>query len=279
MNSLYRMLGISKQAVYQFQKSQAVFDAKMECLLFEAEELRQEHPGCGVEKMYDTLMPDFMGRDRFIDVFMNLGYRVKKNKNYIRTTHPVHSEYKNLIEGTWVTGPNQVWQSDITYFFLKDRFYYIVFIIDVYTKLIVGYNVSDSLRADANVKALKMALKEKGDGLEGLIHHSDRGSQYVYKEYVNLLTSNGIKISMGKKAQENAYAERINGTIKNEYLNRWKIDDSKSLRSRVKKAVHHYNDKRIHRNIPGKMTPKEFNEIYVNLKSSERPKVLIPILN
>lgn len=111
MNSLYRMLGISKQAVYQFQKSQAVFDAKMECLLFEAEELRQEHPGCGVEKMYDTLMPDFMGRDRFIDVFMDLGYRVKKNKNYIRTTHPVHSEYKNLIEGTWVTGPNQVWQS------------------------------------------------------------------------------------------------------------------------------------------------------------------------
>ncbi len=187
--------------------------------------MREEHPGCGLAKIYENLRPDFIGRDKFVDLFMDLGYRIRRVKNYVRTTIPTHLKYPNLIEGMYVYGPTQVWQSDITYIYINNRFYYIVFIIDVYTRNIVGYRVSDSLRAIANIKALKMALNKLKTKPNGLIHHSDRGSQYVDKGYVKLLKESGIKISMGMRAQDNAYAERINGTIKNEYLKLWIIKD------------------------------------------------------
>ena len=86
MNKLYKTIGVSKQAVYQYAKRQHIFDNKLSNLMTEAEELRDEHPGCGVEKMYDTLKPDFIGRDRFVDTMMELGFRVKRKKNYKRTT-------------------------------------------------------------------------------------------------------------------------------------------------------------------------------------------------
>ena len=71
MNQLYKVIEISKQAVSQYANRQVLFDERINNLLIEAEELRKEHPGCGVEKMYDTLKPDFIGRDRFIAVFMD----------------------------------------------------------------------------------------------------------------------------------------------------------------------------------------------------------------
>lgn len=77
--------------------------------------------------MYKTLKPDFIGRDGFIEVFMDLGYRVKKVKNYVRTTIPTHLKYPNLIEGMCIYKKNQVWQTDITYFYLHGKFYYIIF--------------------------------------------------------------------------------------------------------------------------------------------------------
>jgi hypothetical protein len=176
MNQLYKTLGISKQAVDQYHKRQVVFNQKMNCLLLEAEELRKEHPGCGVAKMYDTLKPNFIGRDRFVDSFMELGFRLKRNKNYRRTTFAGKTYYPNLIQSQSVYAPSMVWQSDITYYYVGERFYYVVFIIDVYTKKIVGYQQSNHMRATANIQAMQMALKVNE---APMIHHSDRGSQYI----------------------------------------------------------------------------------------------------
>lgn len=181
------MIGLTKQAVHQQEKRQELSNEQLSDLLVQVDELRTEHPGCGVSKMYEVLRPDFIGRDRFVEIFMELGYRVKKIKNYVRTTVPAHLRYPNLIEGLCVYKPNQLWQSDITYFYLHGRFYYIVFILDVYTRKIVGFNVSDHLRAEANIKALKQAVKSQKSSLKGMIHHSDRGSQYVDKRYIKLL--------------------------------------------------------------------------------------------
>lgn len=275
LNQLYNTLGISKQAVNQHHKKQLELEAKIAVLLFEVDLLRSEHPGCGVEKMYYTLNPDFMGRDKFIEIFMELGYRVQKPKAYHRTTIAVHSKYKNLIQGLMVRDMNTVWQSDITYYMVGDRYYYVVFIIDIYTKKILGYAVSDHLRAEANMRALRMAIKNSKGSLQHLIHHSDRGSQYIYVKYTSLLQSKGILISMGEKAQDNAYAERINGTIKNEYLRYWPITTYKELRKKVREAVSHYNTKRIHNELPMKMTPEKFEEIIVNLDSQRKPTVII----
>lgn len=238
--------------------------------------IRSDHPGCGVEKLYKTLKPQTMGRDKFCEIFMELGYRVKTMRNYTRTTIPVWFDYPNLIEGMQVIRPYQVLQSDITYFDIGDEFYYLIFIIDVYTREILGYNVGDNMRTQCNINALNMALnKIPRKSLESMIHHSDRGSQYGSKEYVQLLKSNGIRVSMGEIAQDNAYAERVNGTIKNEYLKRWHIPDFKTLKQKTSKAVNHYNNKRLHLAFDNEYSPLEFKEIFLDLNDQERPKVII----
>lgn len=257
LNELYRVLGISKQSVHQHHKRQQIFDARLLDLLIEVDELRAQHPGCGVEKMYFTLKPDFIGRDRFVEALMQIGYRAKRMKNYHRTTIPSWFKYPNLIEGLVVSKQNTVWQSDITYFELNGRFYYLVFILDIFTREIVGYAVSDHLRAEANLRALKMALKKHG---APILHHSDRGAQYINKAYTNLLNTHAVHISMGLQAQDNAYAERINGIIKNEYLSHWYIKSFDQLKNKVRKAVTHYNDNRIHGSLPERLSPSVFRK-------------------
>lgn len=271
MNQLYNTIGISKQGVIQYNTRQKIFDQKVMQMIFEADELREEHPGCGVEKMYYTLKPDFIGRDRFIELMMELGYRLKRKQNYKRTTIASKIYYPNLIKGMQIDRPSMVWQSDITYIPIGTQHYYAVFIIDVYTKKIVGYKVSNHMRAQANMDALKMALKDHD---APMIHHSDRGSQYTYKEYVRLLKSNGSQISMALSAHDNAYAERINRTIKEEYLDHWKPQTFNQLKRMMSKAVKNYNTRRIHNNNE-RMSPEKFINHFSLLKPKQRKVMTI----
>ncbi len=270
------MLGISKQAVHQSRERQQRFDMELNDLAGQVDVIREDHPGCGLEKLYKTLKPQTMGRDKFCEIFMELGYRVRKIKNYTRTTIPFWYNYPNLIEGMVVTKPFQVLQTDITYFDIDGKFYYLVFIIDVYTREILGYSVGDNMRVECNIRALKMALKKiPKHHLDTMIHHSDRGSQYGADEYVKLLTDIGVKISMGMKAQDNAYAERVNGTIKNEYLKLWYIPDFKTLKSKTRQAINHYNEKRLHQAFKNEYSPGEFKKSLLHLETQERPMVII----
>ena len=271
MNTLYTTIGISKQAVSQYDARQNIFDNKVSRMVLEADELREDHPGCGVEKIYYTLKPDFIGRDRFIETMMDLGYRLKRNKNYRKTTIASQIYYPNLIKGMQIDRPSMVWQSDITYIPINNKHYYAVFIIDVYTKKIVGYKVSDNMRAQANMDALEMALKKN---YAPAYHHSDRGSQYTYKEYISLLKKNGTKISMALSAQDNAYVERINRTIKEEYLDHWKPNSFEQLKKMTAKAVKNYNNKRIHNNID-RMSPEEFINQFSLLRPQQRKLMTI----
>lgn len=275
LNALYRVLGVSKQSVHQSRRRQELFDKELAMLVQEADLLKSEHPGCGVEKMYYTLQPKMMGRDKFCELFLSLGYGVKKVKNYRKTTIRGHINYPNLIEGMQVTRPFQVVQSDITYFDLHGEFYYLVFIIDVYTRVILGYQVSGHLRAAANLKALDMALGKMRFSTGELIHHSDRGSQYGSDLYRKRLQQKGVHISMGVNATDNAYAERVNGIIKNEYLNLWKITDERGLKNKTRKAVNHYNQERKHRGHNMRYSPAEFYQNWVTLATQDRPKVII----
>lgn len=271
MNALYRQVGLTKQSVQQYAYRQELFQNRISQLVLEAEDLRSEHPGCGVEKMYHALKPDFIGRDRFVDLMMELGFRVKKKKNYKRTTVAGSYFYPNLIKGMKVNGPSQIWQSDITYIPLNGRHYYAVFIIDVYTKKIVGYSITDHMRATANVSALKMALKHHKPPK---VHHSDKGSQYTYNGYIEILKEAGTRISMGEKAQDNAYAERINRTIKEEYLSYWDIKSFKQLKRYVGRAVKNYNTNRPHNNI-GRKSPVDFEILTEKLKEKDRDTITI----
>jgi transposase InsO family protein len=223
--------------------------------------IRQVHPGCGVEKMYYQLKPDWIGRDRFMKLFMALGYGIQPHKRFCKTTIPIHIKFPNLIEGLLVFGINTVWQSDITYYRIGEDLCYLVFIEDIYSRRILGYQASNHLRAQANIQALQMAFKTRICNLRGTIHHSDRGSQYSDHVYLDMLDRKNILVSMGLRGQDNAYVERINGIIKNEYLKYWTIDSLEQLQDKLKKAVNHYNNKRPHRSLPGRLSPIEFEEM------------------
>lgn len=271
MNKLYQVAGISKQGVAQYLKKQAVFDEKVKDLIVEVDELRDAVPGLGVEKMYFTLRPSFIGRDRFVDLFMELGYRIQYKKNYHRTTYSTNRHYPNLIKGLVIDSPSKIWQSDITYYRVGEKFYYLIFIIDVYTKKIVGYSVEDHMRATANVAALKLAFKENKPPK---YHHSDRGSQYVSADYTRLLKENKTKISMGLIAQENPFAERINRTIKEDFLDHWKPQSLSDLKRKTRKAVKNYNSIRIHNNLE-RETPLNFEKKWRSLRKNQRPTITI----
>lgn len=262
---------MSKQAVHQRAVRHSHYQGQFAKLIEKADKVRKEHPGCGVEKLYYRLRPDFVGRDRFIETMMSLGYRVKVKKNYRRTTRGLSTAYPNLIKGLVVGTPNRVWQSDITYFYVGDRFYYGVFIIDVYTKKIVGYQVSNHMQSTANIKALRMALKNNG---APQYHHSDRGAQYHATAYLKLLKENNCKVSMGKSAQDNSYAERINGTIKNEYLDHWKPKTFESLKKMVNRAVKQYNKRRLHDSLD-RMSPEVFEQKWFRGTLSPKPLITI----
>ena len=270
LNDLYKVIGISKQGVWDHFRRESAELAMIRKVIGRVDERREEHPGEGLQKLYWQLQPEGMGRDKFCDIFMHLGYGVRRPVNRMRTTIPAHKVFENLIEGRLVGAPNRVWQSDITYIKAGGRFYYLTFIIDVYTRRIVGYAVSNNLRADANIEALQMALTEPGPGeLAGLVHHSDRGSQYTDGRYLRLLRSHRIGISMGRKATDNAFAERINGVIKNEYLIPRALDSYRQLKCFSKQAVGDYNTKRHHGAL-GRRSPAEYEQDYWQLPKSKR---------
>lgn len=242
-----------------------------------AEGLREDHPEMGCRKMALILKQAGCGRDKTESLLMACGFRVSYPPNYIKTTHSVRlHHFGNLIEGITVTGINKVMQTDITYLWVKGRFYYLVFIIDVYSRFITGYHASCGLEAEANMKALRMMIKLRGkENIPGLIHHSDRGSQYNCNAYLHILKEHGIKISMCNEAWENAYTERINRTIKHEYLRHRNIDCLQTLRKEMNRAIKLYNTKRPHWSLPQQMAPATFEDYVNNLSKTKPPEMMI----
>ncbi|MDZ7681408.1 MAG: IS3 family transposase [Fodinibius sp.] len=268
LNALYKVAGVTKQAVWAHCKRERRQLELTGNLMKQVDGRRAQHPGCGLEKLYWHLQPEGIGRDRFCSTMMALGYGVRRTPNNMRTTFPAHKVFDNLIEGRVVTGPNQVWQSDITYIKVGDMFYYLTFIIDVYSRRIVGYATSKNLRAEANLRALKQALSScSPEELQGLVHHSDRGSQYTDGRYLALLRSYNILISMGKIATDNAFAERINGTIKNEYLLPKQPKCFRQLKKLARQAVKDYNTVRKH-NALGRKVSEDLRARMVRAYSS-----------
>lgn len=227
----------------------------------------------GLRLMYEQFNPEGIGRDAFISIGLQHGFRIKAAINPVITTRSVkYSLYPNLIVDKKLTNVNQLWVSDLFYFHLNGKHYYVVLIMDAYSRRIIGYSVADNMRAEQNVKALNMALQLRGIQTynDQLIHHSDRGSQYISEVYTSLLSEYDIRISMCTNVLDNSYMERANGTIKNSYLKLWPIKTELQLKSQyIHKAIDGYNN-RQHQSI-GKKTPFEF-ETYVNeLSVKERP--------
>jgi putative transposase len=273
MKDLFLLLGISKQAYSQALNRAKVLGQKEHLYINWIHEIREIHPGMGLRKMYEQFQPEGIGRDAFISLGLKEGFRLRSIVNPVRTTKSIKSNrYFNLLGGKRFTGVNQIWSSDIFYFPFKGAHNYVVLIMDVYSRRIIGYNIADNMRAENNVKALQMALSLRGvsDYKKQLIHHSDRGSQYIADLYTGLLDDYNIEISMCNDVLENAHMERANGTIKNEYLNRWEIKNEKELGRKLKAACEGYNN-RAHKSLSRK-TPIEFE---IELKETPENKRVI----
>jgi len=261
MKEIYHMLELTRQNVSQCLRRAQVKVQAAEMVVELAKDIRKEHRRMGCRKMYLKAFMDFpLGRDQCEEILLSEGFRVEYPRNHRRTTYSIGKHYyPNRIEGLSVDGINQVWQTDITYFEVGKRFYYLVFILDVYSRRIVGWSCDYSLWAQANLRALGKAIRLRGDGnLKGLIHHSDRGGQYIDREYIARLEQQQIRPSMCQFAWQNAYCERVNGTIKNEYLNSYKISNMVELKKAVTRAVYLYNFERPHWNLPKKLSPAQF---------------------
>jgi putative transposase len=256
LGKICRLFGLTRQSHYQHQWRMADTDIETELVVQEVIAIRRLHPAMGCRKllvMLQTFMLGHqikMGRDALFDLLEAHKLLVRRRKRNITTTWSKHwmRKYPNLVKDVVPTRANQVWVSDITYFKIAESHVYISFVTDAYSHKIVGYQVADSLEAVHSVKALEMAIKAINTKFIGLIHHSDRGVQYCCAEYVNLLQDYKIAISMTENGDplENAIAERVNGIIKEEYLNHYNITHKKEIEQQLKKAVNQYNQHRPH---------------------------------
>jgi transposase InsO family protein len=211
--------------------------------------------------IYLKLQPQCMGRDQFERFCMDWGYRIKKLRNYRVTTNSLGvTRFPNQIKDLRVTGVNQVFVSDITYYDMGPDTHYLTFIMDLYNREIVGWSASDNLRTeDTTLPALHRMIQIRGKAnLKGAIMHSDGGGQYYCKEFKALTRELGMINSMAEaKVYENSHAERLNGIIKNNYLYPYGPSNKSSLYKLLNKAVFMYNTGKPHKAL-GKLTPATF---------------------
>jgi transposase InsO family protein len=275
LNQLYKVIGISKQAVHKMLNLNQKRQDESEQLNRFIEDIRADHPTMGLRDLYFKIMPDFMGRDKFEAYCKKAGFMIDRKKRYCITTDSSGViRFPNLINDLEIVRLNQVWQSDITYYEVNGKFYYITFIIDSYSRRIIGYSVSSRLLTIyTTIPALKMAIKTRsGFDLSKLIFHSDGGGQYYAQEFLKITEDLNITNSMCKNAYENGKAERVNGVIKNNYLVHKHIDSPEKLVKEVDRAVHLYNCDKPHIELKRK-SPIQFENNLLLLARQETAKM------
>ena len=216
---------------------------------------RKSLPREGVRKLMKSLNNHFnkqglkVGRDTLFNILRKHNMLTLRKKYSCRTTNSYHRFYKynNIIKNIKITKPNQVWASDITYIRTVRGFCYLALITDMYSRKIVGYDLSDSLELKGCVRALNKALYQAKD-TKGLIHHSDRGIQYCSNIYTQILKRKKIDISMTEEnhCYENALAERVNGILKDEFYMDQTFTNTAHAKRAVKNAIKLYNEIRLH---------------------------------
>jgi putative transposase len=234
-------------------------------------EIRRDHPRMSARDVYLKLHPSCMGRDQFERFCMNSGYRIKQLKNYRVTTNSLGvTRFPNMIKDIEVTRVNQVFVSDITYYEMGSATYYLTLIMDLYNREVVGWSASDNLRTEnTTLPALHRVITERGRAnLNGAILHSDGGGQYYCNEFKALTKELKMINSMTEeKVYENSHAERLNGTIKNNYLYPYGPTNMTSLKRLLEKAILMYNTEKPHKAL-GKLTPKKFRNTIDNEDNS-----------
>ena len=250
------LFGKTRHAYYDHQWRKQTRHLEDDIILQEVIKIRSQLPRVGTRKLHYMLEPVLQdhgiqaGRDYLFDLLTQHKLLIRNRRRKAITTDSRHwmRKYHNLIIGLEVHWPEQLWVSDITYIRMTNEFAYLSLVTDAYSRKIVGFSLRKDLSSEGCVNALQMALKARSYSPQRLIHHSDRGSQYCCKEYVELLTENKIAISMTENGDpyENALAERVNGIIKTEfglYSSHQGFEETHRL---VASSINSYNTVRPH---------------------------------
>ncbi len=184
-----------------------------------------------------------------------------RKRKFVVTTDSNHTRriYPNLAEGLILTAPDQLWRADITYIRLRDEFMFLAVILDAYSRRVIGWALDRTMEDELTLTALRMALSRRAVQA-GLVHHSDRGSQYASNDYTDLLKTNGIDISMSRKGNpwDNAACESFMKTLKYEEVHRNEYRDLAEACASIAEFLEKvYNQKRLHSAL-GYLPPVEF---------------------
>ena len=255
IKSVCDCFNLKRDAYYKYNRRAKQRKSFEQELLHIVKKRRKSLPRKVVRKLMKSLNDDFekqqlkVGRDTLFNILREHQMLTLRKKYSARTTNSYHRFYKynNIIKDVEVNRPNQVWVSDITYIRTVKGFCYLALITDMYSRKIVGYDLSDSLELKGCIRALNKALYQTKN-TNGLIHHSDRGIQYCSNIYTQILKRKKIDISMTEEnhCYENAMAERVNGILKDEfYLDQTFINVTHAKRA-AKSAIKLYNEIRLH---------------------------------
>lgn len=249
-------MGYSRQYVYKQPKDLAVKAEKHRAIKALVDRERKLLPRLGTRKLHYLIREDLrqqglkMGRDGLFTFLGAEGLLIRPRRRYTQTTMSKHwlRKWPNIVKGKVVGRPDEVWVSDITYLKTEEGNCYLNMITDAFSRKIVGYAVADNMETDSMIRALHMALAQRKNKAQQTIHHSDRGVQYCSKEYGALSRSNGIALSMTENGDpyENALAERMNRTIKEEFCMDRTLKSKAFARHLVRESISLYNTKRPH---------------------------------
>jgi putative transposase len=229
---------------------------KEEIILQLVYEIRKSLPRLGTRKMLFLLKPQLashnieVGRDYLFDLFDAHRLLIRQRRRKVFTTDSRHwmHKYADLAKGMDITHAEQLWVSDMTFIWVQNQWGYLSLITDAFSRKIMGYCFRADMLALGPVAALQMALDTRSYSGRALIHHSDRGSQYCSADYVELLGSEAISISMTQSGDpyENALAERMNGILKGEFNLYSSSSGFEQTYGKIHSSIKAYNELRPH---------------------------------
>ena len=260
------VMGVSRSAYYDWEPKHGEIDSEKWHLTQKMKALFDEsNDSLGSRQMMKQLRKEgfTIGHYRTRMLMREEGLIVRRKKRFVVTTDSKHAEpiADNLLNRQFIpTEKNKVWTTDITYLWTMQGWVYLAIVLDLYSRRIVGWSMDEHMETSLVSRALNMAINLRQPG-EGVLHHSDRGSQYASKAYRRLLADNGMVCSMSRKGNcwDNAPTERFFSSLKREWVTGKIYPAKESVVNDVNSYMTYYNSRRLHTTI-GDLTPMEFEK-------------------